>query len=104
MSNTENVSLEGKWNVVIKGPTGARPTVLVMERAGDGITGTQSADGAATEISDVKIDGAKVSWVNHVTKPLKINVTFTGEINGNSMSGKAKIGFMGSYPFTAVKE
>jgi hypothetical protein len=45
-----------------------------------------------------------VSWVNHVTKPINIKVTFTGEIEGNSMSGKAKIGFMGTYPFTAVKE
>mgnify|MGYP003495346384 CR=1 FL=1 len=53
---------------------------------------------------DVQIDGAKVSWVNHVTKPISLKVTFTGEIEGNSMSGKAKIGFMGTYPFTAIKE
>jgi hypothetical protein len=105
MSNTENVSLEGKWNLVIKGPTGKQPTVLVMERSGDTITGTQSGStGQETKVTDVQIDGAKVSWVNHVTKPISIKVTFTGEIEGNNMSGKAKIGFMGTYPFTAVKE
>lgn len=105
MSNVENVSLEGKWNLVIKGPTGKQPTVLVMERAGETITGTQSGStGQTTQVSDVQIDGAKVSWVNHVTKPISLKVTFTGEIEGNSMSGKAKIGFMGTYPFTAIKE
>ena len=104
MSNTEYASLEGKWNVVIKGPTGKRPTVLVMERSGDTLTGTQSAGGDATVVTDIEFDGCKVSWVNHVTKPMTIKVTFTGEIQGNSMSGKAKIGFMGTYPFTAVKE
>lgn len=106
MPNTQSASLEGKWNLVIKGPTGKQPTVLVMERAGDGlITGTQSGQtGAVTTVTDVQIDGNKVSWVNHVTKPMSIKVTFTGEIDGNNMSGKAKIGFMGSYPFTAVKE
>jgi hypothetical protein len=104
MSNTENATLEGKWNVVIKGPTGKRPTILVMERAGDTLTGTQSAGGEPTVVTDIEFDGRKVSWVNHVTKPLAIKVTFTGEIEGNSMNGKAKIGFMGAYPFTAVKE
>jgi hypothetical protein len=72
---------------------------------GDGLTGTQvGSTGTPTAVTDVQVDGTKVSWVNHVTKPLTIKVTFTGEIEGNSMSGKAKIGFMGSYPFTAVKE
>jgi hypothetical protein len=105
MSTTESVSLEGKWNLVIKAPTGKQPSVLVMERLGDGLTGTQSGStGTPTLVTDVQIDGSKVSWVNHVTKPLTIKVTFTGEIDGNTMSGKAKIGFMGSYPFTAVKE
>jgi hypothetical protein len=105
MSNTESVALEGKWNLVIKGPTGKQPTVLVMERAGDTFSGTQSGQtGAVTNVSDVQIDGNKVSWVNHVTKPFSIKVQFTGEIDGNSMSGKAKIGFMGTYPFTAVRE
>ena len=104
MSNIESASLEGKWNVVIKGPTGKRPTVLVMEREGDRLTGTQSAGGEPTVVTDIEFDGCHVSWVNHVTKPLTIKVTFTGEVQGNNMSGKAKIGFMGTYPFTAVKE
>jgi cytochrome P450 len=99
-----NASLDGKWNLVVKGPTGAQPTVLVIERAGDKLTGTQSGQGSSTAVTDVTVDGNKVSWVNHVTRPIKLKVTFTGEIAGNSMSGKCKAGFMGSYPFTAVKE
>jgi L-asparaginase/Glu-tRNA(Gln) amidotransferase subunit D len=105
MSNTEAVSLEGTWNVVLKGPRGKQPSVLVLERAGDTITGTQSGStGGTTPVSEVQVDGTKVSWVNQVTKPMNLKVVFTAEIDGNSMSGKAKIGFMGSYPFTAVKE
>jgi hypothetical protein len=105
MSNTENVTLEGKWNVVIKGPTGKRPSVLVVERAGETIVGTQSVEsGSATPVTDIQLDGSKISWVNHVTKPLTIKVTFTGEIQGDSMSGKAKIGSMATYPFTATRE
>jgi len=103
-TSTQNASLEGTWNLVVKGPTGPQPTVLVLERAGDTLSGTQSGQGSSTSVTDVTVDGSKVSWVNHVTRPIKLKVTFTGEISGNSMSGKCKAGFMGSYPFTATKE
>jgi cytochrome P450 len=101
---TEHAPLEGKWNLVIKGPTGPEPTVLVVERSGESMTGTQSGQGVTTSITDIQIDGNKVSWVNHVTKPLKLKVTFSGEITGNSMKGKVKVGFLGAYSFTAVQE
>jgi len=97
------VALEGTWNVVVKGPTGPQPAVLVLERSGDTYTGSQSGAGSTTPIADFKLTGNKVYWVNHVTKPMKIKVEFNGELNGNVLSGKAKAGFMGSYPFTATK-
>ena len=97
------VALEGTWNVVVKGPTGPQPAVLVLERNGDHYTGSQSGQGSTTPIADFKRTGNKVYWVNHVTKPMKIKVEFNGELNGNVLSGKAKAGFMGSYPFTATK-
>ena len=97
------VSLEGTWNVVVKGPTGPQPAVLVLEKSGDTYTGSQSGQGSTTPIADFKLTGNKVYWVNHVTKPMKIKVEFNGELNGNVLSGKAKAGFMGSYPFTATK-
>lgn len=98
-----DVALEGTWNVVVKGPTGPQPATLVLERNGDSYTGSQSGQGSSTPIADFKRSGNKVYWVNHVTKPMKIKVEFSGELNGNVLSGKAKAGFMGSYPFTATK-
>jgi cytochrome P450 len=102
--SSTNASLEGTWNLIVKGPTGPQPTVLVLELAGDTYTGSQSGQGNTTTVTDVQVDGNKVSWVNHVTKPVKLKATFTGEITGNSMSGKCKAGFFGSFPFSATKE
>jgi cytochrome P450 len=99
-----DASLEGTWNLVVKGPTGPQPTVLVIERKGNALSGTQTGQGSTSTITDLVIDGNKVTWVNHTTKPIKLKVTFTGVITGNDMSGKCKAGFMGSYPFSAVKE
>ena len=100
----KDVPLEGKWNLVVKGPTGAEPTVLVIERKDGVLTGTQTGQGTTSAVTEVTVNGNQVSWINHVTKPLKLKVTFTGEIQGNTMSGKCKAGFVGSFKFTAVKE
>jgi len=97
------VTLEGTWNLVVKSPTGPMPAVLLLERNGDGYTGTQSGQGNSTAVSDFKVNGNKLSWVNHVTSPMKIKVEFSGELSGNTLSGKAKAGFMGSFAFTGTK-
>jgi len=97
------VDLEGSWNITVKGPTGPMPTVLTLKREGNGWSGTQSGEGATSPILEFKTDGKAVSWQNKVTSPMKLTVTFTGERSGNTISGKAKAGFMGAYPFTGVK-
>ena len=98
------VAIEGKWNLTIKSPTGPMATTLVLERAGDALTGTQSGQGMSSPISDVQLQGSNLSWKNEVTKPMKLKLEFTGVLEGNTLSGKVKAGFMGSYPFTGVKE
>jgi cytochrome P450 len=97
-------SLEGTWNLTVKGPTGAQGTVLLIKSEHDVLTGSATGQGSTTAVTDVKVNGNQVSWVNNVTKPMKIKVTFTGEISGNTISGKCKAGFMGSFKFTGTKE
>jgi len=97
------VPVEGLWNVTIKGPTGPKHTTLALELKEDGLTGTQSGDGTTTPISDAKLDGSNISWVNHTPRPMRLKCEFKGVIEGAQMTGKIKAGFMGSYPFTAVK-
>lgn len=97
-------SVEGTWKVVIKGPTGAQETTLVLAKGAGGWTGEQSAPGqGSSPLADVQVDGNKVTWVNQVTKPIKMKVKFEGTVDGATMAGKCKPGFMGSFPFTATK-
>lgn len=96
-------SAEGKWKVVVKGPTGPQATELVIERVDGKLSGVQTGQGVSTPTQDLTFDGSKIRWINLVTKPMKLKVEFTGTIDGSSMSGKCKAGFMGSYPFTGTK-
>ena len=83
---------------------GPQNTVLTLASEGGVLTGTQSGQGETQAITDCKLEGNNLSWVNHVTKPIKMKVQFACVIEGNQMSGKVNTGFMGSFPFTGVKE
>lgn len=96
-------SVEGRWTVTIKAPTGPMVTALILDNANGVLTGTQTGQGSTSPISEAKFDGENITWVNEVTKPIKLKVEFSGTVAGSTMSGKAKAGFMGSYTFTAVK-
>ncbi len=98
------VSLDGSWTITVKGPTGAESTKLVLQSNGGKLSGTQSGRGMTADILDAKIDNGKIFWVNQITKPMKMKVEFSGTVDGATMSGKAKAGFIGSFPFTGVKD
>jgi hypothetical protein len=97
------VVVEGKWHVIVKGPTGAQATELLIERIDGKLGGVQSAQGNSSPVLDLKVEGNSIRWINQVTKPMKLKVEFSGTIDGPTMNGKCKAGFMGSYPFTATK-
>jgi cytochrome P450 len=102
--SSQATSVDGTWKITIQSPVGPQSTVLTLASEGGVLTGTQSGQGETQAISDGKVDGNALSWVNHVTKPIKMKVQFACVIEGNQMNGKAKAGFMGSFPFTGVKE
>jgi hypothetical protein len=97
------VSMEGKWQITVKGPTGPQVTELVVERVNGQLTGTQTGGGVSSPILDAVFEGNNLRWANQVTKPIKLTVKFDGVIEGNTIKGKCKAGMMGSYPFSGMK-
>jgi len=96
-------SVDGTWKITLKGPTGAIDTVLVLESRNGALDGTQSGQGMTSPILEARYEGGEISWINQVTKPMKLKVQFKGTVQGDTISGKAKAGFMGSFPFTGVR-
>lgn len=98
-------SIDGRWKVIIHGPTGPQETLLELKTVNGVLTGSQSAMGqleVATDIAFDKQNGA-LSWINKIKKPLPLTLKFSGVVEGNNISGKVNAAIMGSFPFTAVK-
>ena len=99
------VSIEGEWNLTVKGPTGPQETVLSVISANGKFCGTQSGDGSSSEIDEISYDAATgdIHWGYKITKPMKLTLQFTGKVDNAIMNGKVKAGFMGNFNFTASK-
>ena len=96
--------IDGTWRVTIKGPTGPMDSILVVENADGRLTGSQTGEGTTTPIDEIVYAQGRITWTNQITKPMKMKLSFTGTVEGETMTGKVKAGFMGKFPFTGVKE
>jgi cytochrome P450 len=99
------VTIDGEWNLIVKGPTGPQETLLTVGSADGKLQGTQSGDGMSTDIDEIAYDAGTgdISWGYKITKPMKMTLKFTGKVDRNTMSGKVKAGFLGNFNFTATK-
>lgn len=97
-------SIDGDWTVTVKGPTGPMDSELALLISNGQLSGTQTGEGTTTPVHDISYENGNVTWVNKIKKPMKMTLTFSGKVQGDTISGKVKAGFMGSFPFTAVKQ
>jgi len=97
--------IDGEWNVVINGPTGPMENLLVVETNDGVMQGRQGEAGGEFDIvDDVGYEDGDVHWINKIKKPMKMKLHFSGKVEGDTMTGKVKAGFMGTFPFTATKK
>jgi hypothetical protein len=78
---------------------GPQPSTLVLTADGDSLTGSQSAQGSTSPISNGKIDGDTLTWSNSITTPFPMTLEFTGKVDGDTLTGSVKAGSFGSFPF-----
>lgn len=97
------MAADGTWNLTMQTPMGERRSTLTLSTAGGALTGNQEAEGNITDIADGSISGDTVSWKVAITNPMPLTLTFSGTVNGNSLTGTADTGMFGSFPFEGIR-
>ncbi|WP_127537128.1 DJ-1/PfpI family protein [Paenibacillus illinoisensis] len=85
---------EGKWEVVISTPIGKLETRLVIHTDNGSIRGTATQDGETVELIQPRDQGDKLVWDLRVSKPMKLQLHFEVNVQGDVMTGTAKAGFL----------
>jgi len=97
------MSIDGKWNVVVKSPMGDQKSVLNFKAEGSTLTGTAEAQGNSQAIQNGKVDGNAVSWSISITTPMPMTLEFSGTQDGDKISGNVKAGAFGSFGWSGER-
>ena len=100
--------LVGKWTAEFESPIGVQKYVYEFTKSGDALAGKASYDhsmGQGTvELSDVKVDGDKVAFVEQLSvNGMDLTVTYSGTLTGDEMKLTRNVGEFGTEQLTAKR-
>ncbi len=100
--------LVGKWTAEFDSPIGVQKYVYEFTKSGDALAGQASYDhsmGQGTvELSDVKVDGDKVAFVERLSvNGMDLTVTYSGTLAGDEMKLTRNVGEFGTEQLTAKR-
>ena len=87
-------SAEGTWNLVIDTPIGKQRATLQLSTQ-DGVLRGVARDqrhGEEVPLTDLVLDGHRLTWAQSITKPMRLNLSFDVTIDGDEMTGRSKAG------------
>jgi hypothetical protein len=97
------MAVDGKWEIVINSPMGAQKATLDLKAEGAALTGTQSAAQGSGPLENGKVEGNALSWSAKITSPMPMTLEFSGNVEGDKLTGSVKAGAFGSFPFNGSR-
>ena len=102
--NAQDVSVTGDWEMTTQSPRGERASDIHFDQDGEKLTVTmQMMSEEVTAEGTVK--GNKIEWeVTRSTQRGDMTISYSGTVEGDTMSGEAQMGDFGSMEWTAKKK
>jgi hypothetical protein len=102
--NIRNImAINGTYSIVIDTPMGKQQATLALKADGNKLEGTADTTMGKAVFTGTA-NGNDIAWEIAINNPIgKLKLEFTGRISGNDISGQAKAGDFGSFPFKGKK-
>tara|TARA_B100000470_G_scaffold81342_1_gene62638 strand:+ start:430 stop:726 length:297 start_codon:yes stop_codon:yes gene_type:complete len=97
------MGVDGTWNMSMKTPLGEQAGTLTLATDGGTLTGTMSGPQGSMDLEGGTVDGNSLAWTVNMTSPMPIKVEATATIDGDSITGEAKLGAFGTAPFSGSR-
>ncbi|MFD8565594.1 hypothetical protein [Streptomyces sp. NPDC059639] len=85
-------SVEGTWDLTVSTPIGTLKAVVELRASGGELTGVAHGAGEKVPLTDVELDGDRLTWRQAVTKPLRLNLAFAVTVDGDTLAGTSRAG------------
>ncbi len=97
------MSVEGTWDLSISTPIGMIEAVVELRRQDGVLTGTANGAGEDVPLSDIALDGDRLTWKQAITKPLRLNLVFAVTVTGATLTGTSKAGRLPASKVTGLR-
>ncbi len=84
--------IAGTWDVAIKTPIGSLAVEYVFTADIDGLSGAATLRGDTVPLVDIAVDGDRVTWRQSITKPMRLNLAFEVDVDGDQLTGHSRAG------------
>ena len=100
----EETNVAGSWEMTSKSPRGERTQPITIEQDGANIKVTMASRRGDAMVGEGKIEGNKISWkVTRETPRGTFEITYTGTLDGETMTGTMQMGDRGSFDWSAKR-
>jgi hypothetical protein len=101
----EMAQVAGTWVMTVNGPQGALTSTLTLTQSADALDGQIISEFGNSAINDGRVNGRNVAWqASFQIGGERTTVNFEAEVDGNRMTGRARMGEMAAMTFTAEKK
>jgi carbon-monoxide dehydrogenase large subunit len=94
--------IDGLWKMILSTPMGPQQFTARFVTVGKVLRGTLDSDMGSQDFEG-SIDGNRLNWSMKVTKPMPLTLKYDLQIDGDRLSGKAKMGMFGTAKLTGER-
>jgi carbon-monoxide dehydrogenase large subunit len=95
-------TIAGEWAMTIKAPMGGQEMTAVFRTDGDALSGELLSDQGNSAFAGT-VEGNRLKWEMKVEQPMKMTLKYDLIIEGDALSGKMKMGLLGSAKVTGTR-
>jgi hypothetical protein len=96
------MSADGNWKITMNTPMGPQSVDATIKTAGNSFTGRFDSPMGSQEVNGT-VQGDVLTWSVKITQPMTMEVGFTMTVEGDGMTGTAKLGMFGEAPVTGQR-
>jgi hypothetical protein len=97
------MAVDGDWNVKMDTPMGAQQVTLTLVSDGDKLSGKLVGAQGTMEFTDGTINGNDLTWTVSLEQPMPMQIETTATIDGDNLTGTAKLGAFGTAQLTGTR-
>src|SRR4051794_11971045 len=93
------MAIDGTYEITLHAPQGAQSMTVVLTTEGAALTGKATSAEGDSDLLDPAFDGNNVTWKLPIAKPMPLTLEFEATLDGDLITGVAKVGTIASIPF-----